>query len=576
MSSLAELPELVGFFSYSRKDDELSQGSLTKLRASIYNEMRLQLGRDFKLWQDTTAIAHGELWEDAITSAISESAFFIPIVTPSAIGSTHCRFEFESFLKRESALGRKDLVFPILYVKVPALDREQVWRADELLRIIGARQYADWQKFRHRDVTSQEVAEKVEQFCSNILDALQRPSRPPAEGRDRQEHEADRIEEDNRRRQEAETKQLAEEERLKQAMAEQERQHRDAEEAERQNQAKALTDQERLRREAEAEERKKRAEAQAQAQEEERRRQAEAKQRAEEEEQERRKKADALAQARAQDERRRQDAEAKRRAYDAARHQPAAAKPMPVLRPGESFKESASSPEMVVVPAGEFMMGSPASEAERSNAEAPRHKVTFARPFAISRFAVTFDDWDTCVANGGGAYRPADQDWGRGQRPVINVSWNDAKAYAAWLAKIAGKPYRLVSEAEYEYAARAATQTAFPWSDEIGKGNANCNGCGSEWDNKRTAPVGSFPANPFGLHEMAGNVWEWVEDCWHDSYSGAPENGAAWIDETDHGYRVVRGGSWSSVPRMLRTAGRNRFAADRRDINLGFRVARTL
>jgi formylglycine-generating enzyme required for sulfatase activity len=231
---------------------------------------------------------------------------------------------------------------------------------------------------------------------------------------------------------------------------------------------------------------------------------------------------------------------------------------------------------MVVVPAGEFMMGSPASEAERSNAEAPRHKVTFARPFAISRFAVTFDDWDTCVANGGGAYRPADQDWGRGQRPVINVSWNDAKAYAAWLAKIAGKPYRLVSEAEYEYAARAATQTAFPWSDEIGKGNANCNGCGSEWDNKRTAPVGSFPANPFGLHEMAGNVWEWVEDCWHDSYSGAPENGAAWIDETDHGYRVVRGGSWSSVPRMLRTAGRNRFAADRRDINLGFRVARTL
>src|SRR5580704_4797737 len=181
MSSLLNLSELVGFFSYSRRDDEHSEGALSRLRARIYAELRLQLGREFRLWQDTAAIPDGALWEDEIKRGIAESAFFVPIVTPSAVASGHCRFEFESFLKREAALGRSNLIFPILYVGVPALESEQVWRQDELLTIIGTRQYIDWQKFRHRDVASAEVAEKVENFCTNISKALRQPWMSPEE-----------------------------------------------------------------------------------------------------------------------------------------------------------------------------------------------------------------------------------------------------------------------------------------------------------------------------------------------------------------------------------------------------------
>ena len=139
MSSLAELPELVGSFSYSRKDDEHSAGALSRLRLRIHSELRLQLGRDFRLWQDTAAIPEGALWEDEIKRAIGESVFFIPIVTPSAATSAHCRVEFQSFLAREAELGRHDLVFPILYIHVPELEREELWRQDDLLRIIGGR-----------------------------------------------------------------------------------------------------------------------------------------------------------------------------------------------------------------------------------------------------------------------------------------------------------------------------------------------------------------------------------------------------------------------------------------------------
>ena len=168
---------------------------------------------------------------------------------------------------------------------------------------------------------------------------------------------------------------------------------------------------------------------------------------------------------------------------------------------------------MIVVPAGEFMMGSPVSEKGRSDDEGPQHKVMFAKPFAVSKFAVTFEQWDACVAVGGcGYYSPSDTGWGRATRPVIYVNWDEAQNYVAWLSKMTGQTYRLLSEAEWEYAARAGTQTAYPWGDEIGKGNANCNGCSSQWDNKQTAPVGSFAPNAFGLYEMYGNVWQWLQD----------------------------------------------------------------
>ena len=174
MSSLAELPELVGSFSYSRKDDEHSAGALSRLRLRIHSELRLQLGRDFRLWQDTAAIPKGALWEDEIKRAIGESVFFIPIVTPSAVHSGHCRFEFDAFLRREAELGRSDLVFPVLYVTVEELEHEDQWRRDDVLRTIGSRQYLDWRPLRHLDPSSTEVGQKIEQFCRSVAQALRK------------------------------------------------------------------------------------------------------------------------------------------------------------------------------------------------------------------------------------------------------------------------------------------------------------------------------------------------------------------------------------------------------------------
>jgi formylglycine-generating enzyme required for sulfatase activity len=246
------------------------------------------------------------------------------------------------------------------------------------------------------------------------------------------------------------------------------------------------------------------------------------------------------------------------------------------LKPGDWFKECAEDcPEMVVIPAGEFTMGSPASEQGRENDEEPQHRVVFAKPLAVARFEVTFDDWDACVAHGDCA-RVTDAGYGRGRQPVINVTWYDARQYAAWLSRMTGKPYRLLSEAEFEYAARAGTLTAYPWGDEIGKNNANCAGCGSKWDNKQPAPVGSFAANRFGLYDMHGNVMQWVEDCPHRDYEGAPQDGSAWIEGADCSLRVIRGGAYSSNPQSLRSAFRYAFSTAKNRYFLGFRVGRTL
>ena len=246
------------------------------------------------------------------------------------------------------------------------------------------------------------------------------------------------------------------------------------------------------------------------------------------------------------------------------------------LKPKDTFKECTRCSAMIVVPAGSFTMGSPGSEPERESKEGPQHRVTLARQFAVGQSAVTFAEWDACVAGGGcNSYKPSDEGWGRGNRPVVNVSWKDANAYAAWLAKLTGRPYRLLSEAEYEYAARAGTQTAYPWGNVIGKNKANCIGCGSQWDGKQTAPVGSFAPNQLGLYDMVGNVWELTDDCDHDSYTGAPVDGSAWTTGDCRG-RVSRGGSWGNVPSGLRTAARFSFYADEREREAGFRIARTL
>jgi formylglycine-generating enzyme required for sulfatase activity len=249
------------------------------------------------------------------------------------------------------------------------------------------------------------------------------------------------------------------------------------------------------------------------------------------------------------------------------------------LKPLESFRECTKDcPEMIVVPAGEFTMGSPATEKGRNGNEGPQDTVTIARPFAVSKFEVTFEQWDACVTVGG-CLQASDSGYGRGTNPVNNVNWDAAQQYVAWLRKMTDRHYRLLSEAEWEYAARARTDAAYSWGDEIGKGNANCDGCGSQWDRRQPAPVGSFTANKFGLYDMQGNVWEWVEDCRHDDYGGdPPSDGSAWTTRCPNiGNRVVHGGSWNVIPQSLRSAVRIRGSAGGRNYgDGGFRVGRTL
>lgn len=235
-------------------------------------------------------------------------------------------------------------------------------------------------------------------------------------------------------------------------------------------------------------------------------------------------------------------------------------------RPGSNFKECANGcPTMVVIPAGKFMMGPPDNQRE----------VTIARPFAATRYDITADEWRQCLSAGA---CPVPSDSGRvdgGNRPATYVSWDDANMYTEWLSRLTGRDYRLLSEAEFEYAARAGTGTTFFWGEELGIGNANCRGCGSAWDGEQTAPVGSFKPNAFGLYDMHGNVWKWVQDCYVEGYKDVPSNGAAapsWRGCS----RVIRGGSWEQRPDFLRAASRESDRPLRRSSIIGFRVARTL
>jgi formylglycine-generating enzyme required for sulfatase activity len=272
------------------------------------------------------------------------------------------------------------------------------------------------------------------------------------------------------------------------------------------------------------------------------------------------------------------------RPYRVANFDPYVLKPEAerALKPKDSFRECTPErakdycPEMVVVPAGPFTMGSPPSERGRFASEGPQHTVTIAKPFAVSKFELTFDEWDTCATYGDCAHGVSDNGWGRERQPVIYVSWNDAKRYVAWLSRMTGKTYRLLTEAEYEYAARAGTETVLPWWNDVGKGNANCNGCGSPWDGQQPAPVGSFAPNGFGLYDMVGNVVQWVEDCFHPNYEGAPTDGSAWTTGDCTRRRIRGGASYRDDARFLRSAGRRGDVADVVGPRLGFRVARTL
>lgn len=254
-------------------------------------------------------------------------------------------------------------------------------------------------------------------------------------------------------------------------------------------------------------------------------------------------------------------------------------------------KDCHECPELMVIPAGEFMMGSSAGEGDDD--ERPKHRVRIETPLAVGRYEVTFAEWDACSRAGGCTHHPDDWGWGRNDMPVVDVSFIDVQEYLRWLSKRAGKEYRLLSEAEWEYAARAGTDTTRYWGDDPADacdfGNVADLTAGEGLTEERDwgvhpcrdgygfepAPVGQFAPNGFGLHDMLGNVWEWVQDCWHADYDEAPEDGKAWIQGGNCEYRVTRGASWDHRPEYLRVAKRNSRIIDDRFDTLGFRVART-
>jgi formylglycine-generating enzyme required for sulfatase activity len=275
------------------------------------------------------------------------------------------------------------------------------------------------------------------------------------------------------------------------------------------------------------------------------------------------------------------------------------------LKPKEVFKECEKCPEMIVVPAGSFTMGSPSNEPEREKDE-DQVRVTITKPFAVGRFAVTFDEWDQCVADGGCVSKRGrddglrgqeceiggvcatilgrdDNGWGRGRRPVINVSWDNVQIYVAWLSRKTGKTYRLLSDAEREYVTRAGTTTPFWWGKTITPQQANYvgtyspyKGGGSKGEYRRqTVPVDSFEPNPWGLYNVHGNVYELTQDCWNTSNSGNPGDGSA-RTLGDCASRVLRGGAWIDHPGRLRAAYRTAYGDYQLSFTVGFRVARTL
>jgi len=231
-----------------------------------------------------------------------------------------------------------------------------------------------------------------------------------------------------------------------------------------------------------------------------------------------------------------------------------------------------SGPELVVLRGGRFLRGDLMGDGDLD--EQPVSDISLEHPFAIGLHEVTFADYDRfCTA----AARPCpgDSGWGRGSRPVVNVSWEDARAYTAWLSEQTGKRYRLPTDAEWEYAARGGTTTRYWWGGEAGTARANCAGCDGLWDGERSAPVGEFPPNPFGLYDTAGNVWEWVADCYHDTFAKASAAGGA-LDKPGCGKRVIRGGAWSFPPQEMRSANRWRDFPSRQSDDTGFRVLREL
>lgn len=242
---------------------------------------------------------------------------------------------------------------------------------------------------------------------------------------------------------------------------------------------------------------------------------------------------------------------------------------------GAPLRDCPDCPELVPLAAGRFNLGSPPDEPGHEADEGPQRAVRLARPFAIGRFEVTMAEWDACAAAGACAWRPDDRGLGRGRLPAFELSAEDALAYLAWLTATTGHPYRLPSEAEWEYAARALSASPYPWGTGVDPAMVACEGCAGDAGPRRPAAAGSFPANAFGLFDMAGSLWEWTADCWNERLAAVPADGRA-ADAGNCLARVLKGGSFLSRPHALRPASRDWAFAGQREVTRGFRVARDL
>jgi formylglycine-generating enzyme required for sulfatase activity len=246
------------------------------------------------------------------------------------------------------------------------------------------------------------------------------------------------------------------------------------------------------------------------------------------------------------------------------------AAPVPLAAGGPEIRDCQGCPVLVALPADGFTMGNNASDPS----EKPAHHVRLGAPFAIGKFEVTVQQWNACADAGGCPKIPQPANTPL-NAPMRDVSWDDAQQYVKWLASVSGKPYRLPTEAEWEFAARGGTATPYWWGAKMTTGKASCKDCGPPWSAERPANAGSFAANPYGLYDTSGSVWEWVADCWHNNFKDAPADGRAW-DEPNCRVRVIRGGSWREGAAYMVTSTRFKYDAGVRQSQNGFRVARAL
>lgn len=255
----------------------------------------------------------------------------------------------------------------------------------------------------------------------------------------------------------------------------------------------------------------------------------------------------------------------------AARTPAPAAAPRPVKTDGKAFRDCDQCPELVPLSPGSFVMGATGGD----STERPAHRVSIRYPFALGRYEVTVREWSACLKAGGCDYRPRKALAADPQAAMRNVSWRDAQQYVKWLSEVTGHEYRLPTEAEWEFAARAGTRTRFWWGDSVGRGNADCKDCGGEWNRKRPADVDTYAPNAFGLYGMNGGVWEWGGDCWFKTHDKAPADGRA-REKKNCTQRVLRGGSWRNEASYIHSASRFMYDADVRYVVNGFRVARRM